>query len=31
MLGKYDGKKLFRIPRRRCEDNIKMCPEGIAW
>jgi hypothetical protein len=32
VFGKYgERKKPFGIPKRRCEDNIKMCLKGIAW
>jgi hypothetical protein len=35
-VGKPEGKKQFRIPRRRWEDNIKMslqeiCFKGANW
>jgi hypothetical protein len=36
LVGKPEGKRLLRRPRRRCEDNIKMANreiglEGVDW
>jgi len=30
-VGKPEGRKPFRIPRRRWEDNIKMNLQEICW
>jgi hypothetical protein len=30
-VGKPEGKRPLRRPRRRWEDNIKMVSRGIAW
>jgi hypothetical protein len=30
-VGKPEGKKPFRIPRRRWEDNIKVSLQEICW
>jgi hypothetical protein len=31
LVGKLDGKRPLRRPRRRCEDNIKMDLREIRW
>ena len=31
LVGKPEGEKPFRIPRRKREDNIKMGSEEMEW
>jgi hypothetical protein len=31
LVEKPEGKRPFRKPRRRFEDNIRMCLRGIQW
>jgi hypothetical protein len=31
LVGKPDGKRTLKRPRRRWEDNIKMDPQEVRW
>jgi hypothetical protein len=31
LAGKPEGKRLFKRPRSRCEDNIRMDLREIGW
>jgi len=31
LVEESEEKRIFEIPRRRWEDNIEMCLEGIRW
>ena len=31
LVGKPKGKRLLGIPRRRREDNIKICLQEVGW
>jgi hypothetical protein len=31
LVEESEGKRIIEIPRRRWEDNIEICLEGIKW
>jgi hypothetical protein len=31
LVEECEGKRIFEIPKRRWEDNIELCLEGIRW